>query len=359
MIIRQTSYLKHLPWATQNSLTHKTPLTTFTRRNFSQVLSTHPRLLIPGGPTAFQHRKYFSGGSNLPPKDFDISKIESLQRLKEQRLYQDSSKHNAELASLENKAEMLEQAKPSHDQFIFFDPDIMANVPWFFSWITPYVDFVRNLLLSFTEFTGLPYWVPITMLCLTIRCSLLPLTMIQMRKISEIAKTAPVIAQVKRATDLSTLSKPNRYWRIFRAFCNLSREMKLRPMLLFSFNLIHIPILITNVWVIRTSMAEPLLRESSFLWMPSYIAIDPYFILPFLVCGTYYYNFGRFITKENKYTLMGRIRGGCQIFTILWFPVLCYWPSCITFYLLLNAGFTVFQTSLTGTMWFMRRMNPK
>ena len=263
MIIRQISFLKNLQGPTQNFPSTKTSLTTFTSKNFSRLLTAHKNLLLPSFSTKFHQKKYFSTGSNIPPKDFDISKIESLQRLKEQKLYQDSSKHNAELASLEHKAEMLEQSKPSHDQFIFFDPDIMANIPWIFSWITPYVDFVRNLLLSFTDYTGLPYWVPITMLCLTLRSSLLPLTLIQMRKISEIGKTAPVMAQVKRAADLSTLPKATRYWRIFRAFCNLSKAMKLRPMLLFSFNIIHIPFLITNVWVIRTSLAEPLLRETS------------------------------------------------------------------------------------------------
>ena len=51
-----------------------------------------------------------------------------------------------ELEWIERKAELLKQAKPSSDQFVFFDPDIMAEIPWFFRWMTPYVDFGRNLL---------------------------------------------------------------------------------------------------------------------------------------------------------------------------------------------------------------------
>jgi hypothetical protein len=78
-----------------------------------------------------------------------------------------------------------------------------------------------------------------------------------------------------------------------------------------------------------------------------------------MTCALYYWNFGRFITKDNKHTLVGRLRGGCQVFTILWFPVLCYWPSCIVYYIFLNGVFTVGQTTLTGTQWFIKRMNPK
>jgi hypothetical protein len=151
MIIRHISYLKHLtslpkPPSPTPLLTPR-PLTTFTRKNFSQTfLLPSPALSLPLGTFLTHPRKYFStGGSKLPPKDFDISKVEALQRLREHKLVQDSGKHDANLQALEDKAAMLEQAKPSHDQFIFFDADIMSNIPWIFSWMTPYVDFVRTL----------------------------------------------------------------------------------------------------------------------------------------------------------------------------------------------------------------------
>lgn len=64
-------------------------------------------------------------------------------------------------AYLERKAELLQKANESKDQMIFFDPDIMADIPWLFSWATPYVDFFRNAVLDFTEYTGLPFWLGI------------------------------------------------------------------------------------------------------------------------------------------------------------------------------------------------------
>lgn len=48
---------------------------------------------------------------------------------------------------------MLQKAADSKEQMIFFDPDIMAEIPWLFKWATPYVDFFRNLLLDFTIYT--------------------------------------------------------------------------------------------------------------------------------------------------------------------------------------------------------------
>lgn len=261
--------------------------------------------------------------------------------------------------SIERKADLLQKANESKEQMIFFDPDIMANIPWIFSWASPYVDFFRNLLLDFTDYTGLPFWVGIFQFAFVTRASLIPQIAIQIRKISEIGKTIPVISNVKRAAELSELSKFKQNWKTFRAFQYLSKNIKLRPFLLVAFNLIHIPILVTNIWVLRTSLAEDVQRQNAFLWIPSYIHCDPYAVFPFMICAIYYYNFGRFITDENRHTLISRLRQYCQIFSILWFPVLCYFPSAISFYIFLNALFTLGQTTMTSRIWFIKRVNPK
>lgn len=88
--------------------------------------------------------------------------------------------------------------------------------------------------------------------------------------------------------------------------------------------------------------------------------------MPLLSVALYYYNFGRGITPENRHLLIYRMKNMAQIIVILWFPLLINWPSVhcritqgITFYILCNAIYSVFQTRLLSTMWFMKKVNPK
>ena len=113
----------------------------------------------------------------------------------------------------EAKAAQLEQAKPSSEHITFFDPDLMAQIPWIFNWMTPYIDLSRTVLLEFTNFLGCPFWVSIIGLCFTIRSSLLPLMLVQLRKIGEVAKTFPIMSQIKRCADMSNFSKWKKNWK--------------------------------------------------------------------------------------------------------------------------------------------------
>lgn len=82
-------------------------------------------------------------------------------------------------------------------------------------------------------------------------------------------------------------------------------------------------------------------------------------MLPTLTIALYYYNFQRFITPENKNTLITKIRHACQLFLIAWFPFLCCWPSGIVIYMFANALISVGQTSLLKSPWFLTRMSQK
>jgi len=81
--------------------------------------------------------------------------------------------------------------------------------------------------------------------------------------------------------------------------------------------------------------------------------------MPILTVALYYWNFQRFITKENAQSLISRIRGMCQIFLILWLPFLCYWPSGIVLYMFSNALISVVQTTLLTRSWFTHKITPK
>ena len=87
--------------------------------------------------------------------------------------------------------------------------------------------------------------------------------------------------------------------------------------------------------------------------------IDPYYILPTLTIGMYYWNFERFITPENKDTLMSKIRIACQYFLILWYPFLCCWPSGIVIYMCTNALMSILQSNLMKKPWFLNKIAPE
>ena len=87
--------------------------------------------------------------------------------------------------------------------------------------------------------------------------------------------------------------------------------------------------------------------------------MDPYYILPTITIAAYYWNFERFITPENRNTLMSKIRAGCQILLIIWYPFLCCWPSGIVIYMLCNAIVSILQANAMKSFWFRNKINPK
>ena len=73
----------------------------------------------------------------------------------------------------------------------------------------------------------------------------------------------------------------------------------------------------------------------------------------------YYWNFERFITPQNKDTLMSKIRVACQYFLILWYSFLCCWPSGIVIYMCTNAFMSILQSNLMRKSWFLNKIAPE
>ena len=53
------------------------------------------------------------------------------------------------------------------------------------------------------------------------------------------------------------------------------------------------------------------------------------------------------------------MRSLCQVLLILWYPFLCCWPSGIVLYMFCNSVISIIQSSLTTSMWFQSKLNPK
>ncbi len=79
----------------------------------------------------------------------------------------------------------------------------------------------------------------------------------------------------------------------------------------------------------------------------------------------YYYNFGRNITPQNKHLLINRAKSVAQVLVILWFPLLVNWPVVrvfhqgVTFYIFCNALYSLFQSQMMSSMWFVKKVSPK
>eukprot|EP01016_Furgasonia_blochmanni_P013781 TRINITY_DN1708_c0_g1_i3.p1 TRINITY_DN1708_c0_g1~~TRINITY_DN1708_c0_g1_i3.p1 ORF type:complete len:258 (-),score=45.95 TRINITY_DN1708_c0_g1_i3:184-957(-) len=180
-----------------------------------------------------------------------------------------------------------------------------------------------------------------------------------MQRGMKLATVAPVIVQLKKVMDRSFLPKKEKYPLFSKLVYKIVRAQKLKALRLVVYNMIHFPLLINIIWTIRRLLVEDSFKNTSFLWIDSLVNIDPYYILPCLTVACYYWNLQRFITKENKDTLVSKLRGYGQILLILWLPFLANWPSGIVLYMLSNALFSVAQSTLLVSPKFLRLVNPK
>jgi membrane protein insertase Oxa1/YidC/SpoIIIJ len=239
------------------------------------------------------------------------------------------------------------------------DADLLSQVPSLFSFADPYVQKSCDFILQFQQYTGLPWPVVIGLICFSVRTMILPLFLLQTKKISGFALKINLAKEIKRLVDHTRQSKKSRYLSLFRLFRQVNRELKLKPMRLVLYNVIHIPFLIFVIFSVRKAISNPEVKDLPFLWAPNFIEIDPYYIMPLITVGIFYYIFGRGISALNRHTMLGRIRTTCQTLMILWLPILSSWPAPIVYYIMCNAIFSLFQTGILGSPIVLRFIQPK
>ncbi|EGR30421.1 hypothetical protein IMG5_132430 [Ichthyophthirius multifiliis] len=243
------------------------------------------------------------------------------------------------------KIEQLESSQPFFDRLIFFDPDIMASLPPILNFFDPVVEqgkvgCDKFDLYFFKNFN-----------------SSINLYLIQKNK--QINSYCPSINSSCKISKCNRINKKKKIFLIGKCSFHIIKTQKLKFYRLFLYNLFNIPIIITMIWSIRRTMVEESVKSSSFLWVPSLVNIDPYFILPTLAIAGYYMNMQRFITPENKHTIISKIRGYIQILIILWLPLLSNWPAAIQWYVLNNAIYSLIQISLLIHPKFVSFVQPK
>lgn len=236
---------------------------------------------------------------------------------------------------------------------------MLSRLPNFLSFADPYVQKASDTILQFQQYTGLPWPMVIALVCLSVRLTILPLFLLQTKKLSVFALKVNISQEIKRLVDHTRESKKDRYLSLFRLFRQVDKNLKLKPMRLVLYNVIHIPFLIFMIFSVRRAIAHPDVKDQAFLWAANFIEIDPYYIMPLITVGIFYYIFGRGVTALNRHTMLGRIRTTCQTLMILWLPILSSWPAPIVFYIMCNAFFSLFQARLTSSPLMLRLMQPK
>lgn len=235
----------------------------------------------------------------------------------------------------------------------------MGRLPPIFSKLDPIIQNLSDLILNFQSTTGLPWPCIVALICVVLRFSMLPLFILQLKKLSNFGLRFKAVQEIKRLAKTSSLSKFGQKWTLAKFYLQTTKHENLQPFRFMLYNMVHLPILVFVIMSLRRTIAVESIRTTPFLWMDNSYMADPYYILPLLTCGIFYYTFGKGITRLNQDTLLGRVRLACQKLMIMWFVFLCHWPGSITFYIFCNAVFSLGQSRITSSPYFLLLVNKK
>jgi membrane protein insertase Oxa1/YidC/SpoIIIJ len=143
------------------------------------------------------------------------------------------------------------------DRLISFDPDYLAHIPYLLKPIEPFVETVKNGMMAANASIGLPWWLIIVGACTFIRLTIMPLVLVQMRRVSQLAPIAPVLVNLKNTFKQSSLPRRTRLWLAIKATYQIIKGQNLKLHRLYIYNLLNIPLIITMVYSIRQLLSEP------------------------------------------------------------------------------------------------------
>ena len=247
---------------------------------------------------------------------------------------------------------------PDSNKLFEFTAETIGRLPFFLEFLEPYLEKSSNLLLNFIEYSHLPLPIILFLISFCVRSTFLPMIILQTKKISKFTDKIFFLKEITKVYNLSKLPKITKINQIFKITRKASKKFKLQPLKIFCMNILHLPFLIFVIFTLRKTIVSDNIKNLSFLWVDNLLQMDPYYILPFLTCALFYYNFGKGVTPLSKNTFFGRFRYILQICMILWFPLLSHWPSAIVFYIMCNAIFSTLQMKLTSSQFFMNKVNP-
>ena len=206
--------------------------------------------------------------------------------------------------------------------------EAVIQLPRFLEFYRPVISTTEHIIESIVSYTGMPWWLSISMLTLSIRLSNLPLLYLQYRAMRPLATAMPsyrLLFDVSKHSTATPLQKLSCIWTSSRSI-NSTHETRFFKS--FAYGFLQVPQFLTFVWSVRALCVEnEALKTGGVLWFEDLSQTDPLMILPVVSIGLTYVNLQMGVTKENKDWLINRFKNYLQIWIILTLPISVNWPS--------------------------------
>jgi YidC/Oxa1 family membrane protein insertase len=139
----------------------------------------------------------------------------------------------------------------------------------------PLTGLISGALESFHS-AGAPWWLSIVLLTVSVRLTLLPLTVRQVRSIRAMQELGPEMAEIRTRYEADRRKQQE-------AMMELYRKRRVNPLGGFLPVLVQMPVFVTMYQVVRGHEESfPSFASSGLLWFVDLTRPDPYFVLPVL-----------------------------------------------------------------------------
>lgn len=141
----------------------------------------------------------------------------------------------------------------------------MNQTPFFFKPFEPMIMASKDVILSFHEITGLPWWLTLSITCFAIRLTIFPLILIQMKRFSKLGPIAPAFVHIKDLWKLSSMTRWEKISTAIKTYRSISLNEKFRLSTIFVYNIVYYPLLISMILSIRKVLGDPAAANATFL----------------------------------------------------------------------------------------------
>lgn len=209
--------------------------------------------------------------------------------------------------------------------------EAIIQLPWFLEFYRPAIHFTEDLIQSIVTYTGLPWWLSISLLTVSIKVSNLPFLYLQFRSMAPLSTAMPNYRLLFDVSKHSKVSPIKKLSCIYTSVKQINKAHNTKFIKSFAYGFIQIPQFLTFIWGVRALCARNQeLVTGGVLWFNDLTQADPYMILPLVSMGLTYFNLQFGITEENKDWTVNRMKGYVQVWIILTLPITVNWPAVLT-----------------------------
>ena len=202
------------------------------------------------------------------------------------------------------------------------------KLPKFLEFYRPVIESAEKAIESIVSFTGLPWWLSISILTVCIRVSNIPFLVLQFRSMSNAAKAMPEYHVLFDILKNSESSSKERFLAFVKSAREINKNHNTKFYKVFGYAIIQFPQFLTFVWGVRSlCYHNDQLKTGGLFWFTDLSVPDPYMVLPILSIGTTYFNLQTGVNEQNKNWLINRIRYYVQIWLIITLPISVNWPA--------------------------------